>query len=47
MSEGFQVVGGNNGAQFTLKRGRGDGMTLIAMNWKDGEPPDDFVGFAI
>lgn len=22
-------------------------MTLVAMNWKDGKPPKDFVGFAI
>src|SRR5439155_14415805 len=23
------------------------GMALLAMNWKDGSPPQDFVGFAI
>ena len=34
-------------APFTLKIHRGDGMALIAMNWKDEEPPQDFVGFAI
>jgi hypothetical protein len=22
-------------------------MALVAMNWKDGKPPKDFVGFAI
>jgi hypothetical protein len=22
-------------------------MTLAAMNWKNGKPPQDFVGFAI
>src|SRR5688572_1539600 len=22
-------------------------MTLVAMNWKGGKPPNDFVGFAI
>jgi hypothetical protein len=44
---GFQVVGTNNHAPFTLKLHRGDGMTLLAMNWKNGQPPNDFVGFAI
>src|SRR5262245_34095218 len=44
---GFQVEGTNNKAPFTLKLHRGDGMTLIAMNWKNGQPPQDFVGFAI
>ena len=43
----FQVVGQNAAALFTLKLHRGDGMTLIAMNWKPGTPPRDFVGFAI
>jgi len=44
---GFEVVGTNANAPFTLKLHRGDGMTLIAMNWKNGQPPQDFVGFAI
>ena len=44
---GFQVEGTNDKAPFTLKLHRGDGMTLIAMNWKHGQPPQDFVGFAI
>ena len=43
----FQVSGNNNAALFTLKLHRGEGMTLIAMNWKNGVPTDDFVGFAI
>jgi hypothetical protein len=43
----FQVVGTNNMAPFTLKLHRGDGMALLAMNWKKGKPPNDFVGFAI
>lgn len=43
----FQVVGGNAGAPFTLKLHRGDGMTLLGMNWKGSTPPLDFVGFAI
>jgi PLD-like domain len=44
---GFEVVGTNNNALFTLKLHRGEGMTLIAMNWKNGPPPQNFVGFAI
>ena len=47
MAGEFQVSGGNAVAQFTLKLHRGDGMALVAMNWKDGKPPSDFVGFAI
>lgn len=47
MSNDFQVVADNANAPFTLKLHRGDGMTLIAMNWKSSKPPRDFVGFAI
>jgi hypothetical protein len=47
MSGEFQVSGTNPAALFTLKLHRGDGMTLIAMNWMRGKPPNDFVGFAI
>ncbi|HEV8365017.1 MAG TPA: phospholipase D-like domain-containing protein [Gemmatimonadaceae bacterium] len=47
MAEEFQVSGKNAAAPFTLKLHRGDGMSLIAMNWKTGKPPKDFVGFAI
>lgn len=47
MAAEFQVVGENVDAPFTLKVHRGDGMALLAMNWKDGPPPNDFVGFAI
>ncbi|MGI9022340.1 MAG: phospholipase D-like domain-containing protein [Acidimicrobiales bacterium] len=43
----FQVRGTNAAALFTLRVHRGEGMALLAMNWKRGEPPDDFVGFAI
>ena len=45
----YQVVGRNKAALFTLKLHRGEGMLLLAMNWKKniGEPPNDFVGFAI
>lgn len=47
MSDDFEVVGQNADALFTLKLHRGEGALLLGMNWKDGEPPDDFVGFAI
>ncbi|MFU0497202.1 MULTISPECIES: hypothetical protein [Pseudomonas] len=36
MSEELQIVAGNANAPFTLKLYRGDGMTLLAMNWRDG-----------
>lgn len=47
MSSEYQVNGQNSAARFTLKLHRGDGMTLVAMNWKKGKPPEEFVGFAI
>ncbi|HUL10824.1 MAG TPA: phospholipase D-like domain-containing protein [Methylococcaceae bacterium] len=47
MNGEFQVIGRSASALFTLKLHRGDGMTLLAMNWKTGKPPRDFVGFAI
>ncbi len=47
MASEFQVSGNNSAALFTLKLHRGDGMTLVGMNWKSGKPPKDFVGFAI
>jgi len=47
MNGEFQVSGQNENALFTLKVHRGDGMALLAMNWKQGLPPKDFVGFAI
>lgn len=47
MSDDFQIVASNADAPFTLKLHRGDGMTLLAMNWKAAKPPRDFVGFAI
>jgi hypothetical protein len=47
MTGEFQITGTNANALFTLKLHRGDGMTLVAMNWKRGMPPEDFVGFAI
>jgi len=47
MKNSFQVTGTNTNAPFTLKIHRGDGMLLLAMNWRKGMPPRDFVGFAI
>ncbi|MDP4077673.1 phospholipase D-like domain-containing protein [Acidovorax sp. A1169] len=47
MSQAFQVEGANQQALFKLRIHRGDGMALVAMNWKNGKPPPDFVGFAI
>lgn len=47
MSDGPFVVGKNTKALFSLKIHRGNGMALLAMNWKKGKPSVDFVGFAI
>lgn len=47
MDSDFRVVGSNAAAPFSLTIHRGDGMVLIAMNWKVGRPSKDFVGFAI
>jgi hypothetical protein len=47
MKNSYQVTGANSKAPFTLKIHRGDGMVLLAMNWRKGQPPRDFVGFAI
>lgn len=43
----FLVTGKNKKALFKLNVYRGDGMVLLAMNWKEGLPPKDFVGFSI
>jgi phosphatidylserine/phosphatidylglycerophosphate/cardiolipin synthase-like enzyme len=43
----FIVRGTNAKALFTLTIYRGEGMCLLAMNWKRGKPTNDFVGFAI
>ena len=47
MAGEFQVTGTNAAALFTLKVHRGEGMCLLAMDWKNGKPPANFVGFAI
>lgn len=39
--------GGVAEAPFRLKVHRGEGMALLAMDWRRGRPPNDFVGFAI
>jgi phosphatidylserine/phosphatidylglycerophosphate/cardiolipin synthase-like enzyme len=43
----FIVRGTNDNALFTLTAYRGEGMCLLAMNWKQGTPPNNLVGFAI
>jgi len=47
MPSEFEVSGQSATALFTLKAYRGQGMVLLAMNWKTPTPPDDFVGFSI
>ncbi|WP_395396835.1 phospholipase D-like domain-containing protein [Novosphingobium sp. BL-8A] len=39
--------GTNAAAGFELVIHRGEGAALIAMDWKAGPPPEDFIGFAI
>ncbi|KAI0153584.1 hypothetical protein BJ166DRAFT_361652 [Pestalotiopsis sp. NC0098] len=41
------VQGQNSKAPFTFAAYRGEGACMLAMNWKNGTPPNDFVGFAI
>jgi phosphatidylserine/phosphatidylglycerophosphate/cardiolipin synthase-like enzyme len=43
----FIVRGTNGNALFNLTCYRGEGMCLLAINWKQGTPPNNFVGFAI
>lgn len=43
----FLVQGQNDKAPFTFAVYRGEGMCMLAMNWKNGPPPNDFVGFTI
>ncbi|BBU30266.1 hypothetical protein BTHE68_40000 [Burkholderia sp. THE68] len=47
MSTPFVSEGNNPQALFTLKLHRGESMVLIAMNWRNGEPPNNFVGWFI
>lgn len=41
------AVGQVAAAPFKLKIHRGEGMALLAMDWRRGRPPADMVGFAI
>ncbi len=43
----FIVRGDNLKLSSLLAIYRGEGMCLIAMNWKEGTPSNNFVGFAI
>jgi len=43
----FEVSGTNAAALFSLKIFRGESMALLGMNWNNGSPPVNFVGFAI
>lgn len=43
----FIISGQNSKAPFTFTVYRGEGMSMLAMNWKKDTPPDDFVGFVI
>jgi hypothetical protein len=47
MAGEIEVLGTNAAALFTLKVHRGDGMALLGMDWRTGQPPPDFVGFSI
>ncbi|AUX78692.1 phospholipase D-like domain-containing protein [Sinorhizobium fredii] len=47
MDTNYRVTGKNAAAPFSLTIHRGDGMLLLAMDWKNGRPPENFVGFAI
>jgi PLD-like domain len=43
----YKVRGSNAAAPFSLTIHRGEGMTLLAMNWRRHRPPRDFVGFGM
>lgn len=47
MGDAIIAAGANTAAKFSLKVRRGEGMALLSMDWKQGTPPSDFVGFAI
>ncbi|HVP60101.1 MAG TPA: phospholipase D-like domain-containing protein [Myxococcaceae bacterium] len=47
MSSDFQVDARSSAAKFRLRIHRGEGMALLAMDWKQGRPPRDFSGFCI
>jgi hypothetical protein len=39
--------GNTQAAKFTMKLQYGDGMELVAMQWKEINPPSDIMGFGI
>lgn len=43
----YKVSANNFKALFSLTVHRGEGMALLAMDWKKGRPPLNFVGFSI
>jgi phosphatidylserine/phosphatidylglycerophosphate/cardiolipin synthase-like enzyme len=47
MADDFQVLGANKKALFSLVIHRGEGMVLLAMDWKKDKPPANFVGFGM
>ena len=47
MPQDYQIHGANDKALFNLTVHRGEGMVLLAMDWKKGKPPLSFAGFAI
>ena len=47
MPDIHKVKGTNAAAEFELTIHRGEGTALVAMDWRGGQPSDDFVGFAI
>jgi phosphatidylserine/phosphatidylglycerophosphate/cardiolipin synthase-like enzyme len=47
MTSDFEVEGKVAAAPFSLRVRRGEGMALLSMDWKEGKPPKNFVGFGI
>jgi hypothetical protein len=47
MTNDYLVTGSNPDAPFDLTVHRGDGMALLATNWRGGQPSRNFVGFGI
>jgi len=42
-----RVKGSDAAAEFVLTVHRGEGAALLAMDWRGGTPPHNFVDFAI
>jgi hypothetical protein len=47
MSTSYQVVGANSDAPFSRKTHSWEDLALLGVNWHGGNPPRDFLGFAI